>query len=385
MELKMLHEKRELLGGMKKHIDHRIEEWEQIKHDINPLEFVYTFVKGESVSKITPVSRAFFKMIEMMDILNEIPLKPIRTLHIAESPGGFIQAINWKRRTLGMIDYNMGWTLRKENAWKKLEDISKTWSTKPILRFSDLLKEDDRQNIIRSHVNTKAFFVTGDGGFDFSSDYEHQETSALPLILAQCVVGLECLEKDGVFILKIFDCFTLPTLQILWVFWKVFKGFRVIKPSTSRACNSEKYIVARGFKGICDNLRIFLNNCKRILKNREERSEDFLIETLFEEGRASKWDTMEDEFKNNFMNVIGGMIDTQANWIERGLNKYKIPDDEKIRLAKEWCRKYRIPISNDYYESHPMNENSAKTDWQENHRHFSLHRRLTSVSPPLCD
>ena len=385
MELKILSKRRELLGSMKKQIDSRIEEWEQIKHDINPLEFVYTFVKGESVSRIAPVSRAFFKMIEMLYIIENIPLKPIRTLHIAESPGGFIQAINWKRRSLGIIDYTMGWTLRKENAWKKLEDASKTWSTKPILKFSDLLKEDDRQKIIKSHENSKAFFITGDGGFDFSGDYENQETAALPLIMAQCVVGLECLKEDGIFILKIFDCFTLPTLQILWVFWKVFKGFRVIKPNTSRACNSEKYIVARGFKGICGNLRVFLNNCKRILENKEKHTEDFLIQTLFEKGRGVSWDTMEDEFKQNFINIIGRMIDTQANWIKRGLSKYKILDNQKIRLAKEWCRKYRIPISNDYYESHFMNEISAKNDWQGNHQHFSLRRRLSSDSPPLCD
>lgn len=385
MAIEILCTKRERLGHMKKQIDFHVEEWEQIKHDINPLEFVYTFVKGESVSKITPVSRAFFKMIEIIHTIHDLPLKPIRTLHIAESPGGFIQAINWKRRTLGIIDYNMGWTLQKENAWKKLEDVSKTWSTKPVLKIADLLKESDRNRVINSHKISKAFFVTGDGGFDFSSDYEHQETSALPLIIAQCVVGLKCLEKDGVFVLKIFDCFTLPTIQLLWVFWKVFKGFRIIKPTSSRACNSEKYIIARGFKGIEDNLSVFLHRCEDFLKQTEINEENLPLETLFEEGRASKWDSMEDDFKRNFINIIGDMIDTQTNWIERGLNKYKLSYEEKVRLAKEWCRKYGIPISNDYYEIHPMNGTVVKNDWPENRRHFSLRRHLSSDSPPLCD
>jgi len=383
MELEILRERREKLGRMKRQIDSRVEEWEQIKHDINPLEFVYTFVKGESVSRIAPVSRAFFKMVEMLDLVKDIPLRPIRTLHIAESPGGFIQALNWKRRILGIIDYNMGWTLHKENAWKKLEDVSRTWSTKPVLKIADLLNAGDRERIIAKHRDEKAFLVTGDGGFDFSSDYEHQEQSALPLVLAQFVVGVKCLEKGGMFILKIFDCFTLPTVQLLWVFWRVFDGFRIVKPSTSRACNSEKYVIARGFKGNSENLKSFVNKCERLLVDRESSPEEFLIQTLFEEGMPSSWDTMDEVFKNNFIGVIGGMIDTQTHWIEKGLGKYKISDSEKIILAKNWCRKYGMPISNDYYETHPMNENSAKNDWQDNRRHFSLRRRLSSVSPPL--
>lgn len=381
MAIEILRKKKERLGYMKKQIDFHVKEWEEIKHDINPLEFVYTFVKGETVSKITPVSRAFFKMIEILYGIDDLPLKPIRTLHIAEAPGGFIQAINWKRKPLGLIDYNMGWTLHKENAWRKLEDVSKSWSTKPVLKIGDLLKKSNRNQIINSHEDSKAFFVTGDGGFDFSSDYEHQETSALPLIMAQTVVGLKCLKKEGVFVLKIFDCFTLPTIQILWVFWKVFKVFRVIKPSTSRACNSEKYIIARGFKGIGENLEVFLNKCETFLEDIETSKKDLPIQTLFEEGRASEWDTIEDEFKRNFITIIGGMIDTQTNWIQRGLNKYKISDEKKVQLAKQWCRKYGIPISHNYYEIHPMNETSTKSDWQDNDQHFSLRRRLTSDSP----
>lgn len=384
MELEILCERRKRLGRIKREIDSRIEEWEQIKHDINPLEFVYTFVKGDSVSRIAPVSRAFFKMVEILNMIKDIPLRPIRTLHIAESPGGFIQAINWKRRMLGIIDYNMGWTLQKENAWKKLEDLSRTWSTKPVLKIGNLLIERDRERIVTNHTDTKAFLVTGDGGFDFSNDYEHQEQSALPLVLAQFIVGIKCLEKGGTFILKIFDCFTLPTVQLLWVFWRVFDSFRIVKPNTSRACNSEKYVIAKGFKDIGSNLQSFLNKCERILVNRESSSEEFLIQTLFEEGIPSGWDTMDETFKNTFIRVIGGMIDTQTHWIEKGLAKYKIPDYEKIILAKNWCRKYGIPISNEYYEIHPMNEISAKNDRQDNRQHFSLRRRLSSVSLRPC-
>jgi 23S rRNA U2552 (ribose-2'-O)-methylase RlmE/FtsJ len=387
MEIAVFRDKRKRLVDVKNLINTRVIEWERIKHEINPLELVFTFMKGESVSKINPVSRAFFKMIEMMDIVsNDIPLHPIRTLHLAESPGGFIQAVNWKRRLLGLIDYMESWTLTKENVWKKLLDVSKTWSTKPILNTGDLLKERVRKQIIASHNTHKAFLVTGDGGFDFSDNYEEQETLALPLILSQMIVGLQCLEKDGIFVLKIFDCFTLPTIQILWVFWRVFRGFRVIKPKTSRACNSEKYIVARGFKGCGERLQSFLKNMEGLLRKLETDDNHTHVTNLFEKGdQAYSWDTMDAGFVSSCTSIIGSLIDTQTMWIQRGIDGYSIPRSEKVRMAIEWCRKYGIPINHVYYQKHPLLKNSEESEWQVNHRQFSLRRRLTSVSPLLFD
>lgn len=390
MEIVVFKDKRQRLIDVKKQIDSRVLEWEKIKHDINPLELVFTFMKGESVSKINPVSRAFFKMIEMLKIIDgDLPKTPLRTLHIAESPGGFIQAINWRRRMLGIVDYMTGWTISKENAWRKLEDTSRSWSTKPILKIGDLLLKNTRDNIIRSHTDCKAFLVTGDGGFDFSDDYESQETMALPLVIAQMATGLECLEKDGIFILKIFDCFTLPMIQILWVFWISFDGFRIIKPRTSRACNSEKYIVARGFKGIGVNLRAFLDKCSQILERIELANrfgmELVSLDTLFESGNLSSWDTMGVEFQTKCYDVISQMVVSQTEWIYKGLNGFKHTKEYKKKMALDWCREHSVPINPEYYEKHCLLKEEAKSDWQENHRHFSLRRRLSSVSPPLVD
>jgi hypothetical protein len=388
MDVEVFSEKRKNLISMKNQIDSRVVEWERIKHDINPLELVFTFMKGESVSKINPVSRAFFKMIEILKIVqDDIPIKPIKTLHIAESPGGFIQAVNWKRRLLGLIDYMEGWTLEKEHAWRKLEDTSRSWSTKPELNIGNLFHKRVRDEIIRSHVNSKAFLISGDGGFDFSDDYESQETLALPLILAQMVVGLECLETGGVFILKIFDCFTFPTIQILWIFWKVFTGFRIIKPQTSRACNSEKYIVARGFNGIGKNLRLFLNKASQVLMRLENDSgdKDIRLDDFAECDVPCLWENMEPEFTTKFKDVLGEMIDNQTLWIRRGLNGFKIKKEDKVKMALNWCRTHHIPINHEYYQKHPSLTEGEGNGWQENHRQFSLRRRLSSVSPPLVD
>lgn len=368
-------DKKARLSSMKKLIDSHSKEWETIKHDINPLELVFTFVKGDSVARINPVSRAFFKMIEILHLIgDDIPSKPIRSLHIAESPGGFIQAMNWYRRNYGITDDLAGWSLERDNVWKKLMDSSRSWPYKPFLGTGDLLDSDVRSRIYEGYKDEKAWLVSGDGGFDFSDDYAHQETVALKLILSQFVTGIRSLETGGVFILKIFDCFSLPTVQLLWVFWKTFSGFRVIKPQTSRACNSEKYIVARGFKGFGENLTHFVEVCESVLSNDE-------IHTLLENGPGSSWETMDSEFKEAFTKAIGSMIDNQTNWIDKGIKGYKFDRTEKIRLAREWCLKHKIPINPDHYLVHEGLR--ARSVRQERHLRFSQLRQTSSRSSQI--
>ena len=51
--------------------------------------------------------------------------------------------------------------------------------------------------------------ITGDGGFDFSIDYNKQEILAVRLIFTQIVYALHLQKKGGTFILKIFDTLIL--------------------------------------------------------------------------------------------------------------------------------------------------------------------------------
>jgi 23S rRNA U2552 (ribose-2'-O)-methylase RlmE/FtsJ len=378
---------------LKKEIDKNPEKWEEVKRVINPLEFASSDI---AVAKVQPISRAFFKMIELTDKLNPLPENPVRTLHLAESPGGFVQAWNWIRKPFGFTDDITSISLEKgsyESTWKRLIEVSRFWSSRPHLYTGDLLNKDTRSKIINEYREGeggardggegwdkdkgKAWLVTGDGGFDFSEDYQNQETAALPLILAQMLVGLRCLEKGGAMILKVFDCFTLPTIQILWVFCKVFGEFRIVKPDTSRVCNAEKYIIAKDFKGVDNNLDKFLLKIDTILNTyycplSDPTPTGHTISTLFETGPISKWDTMDESFKMCFETSIRRFINTQITWIQRGIdmmNTNTIREDtlKKTKYLVRWCRKYHIPINREYFESHRLCLSSQASPLESEH------------------
>lgn len=78
------------LNDMKNLISNYLYEWDNIKRYTNTHEFIHTSVPkyNKSISKINPISRAFFKLIEIyntFDIFEDMA-DNINTFHLAEGP-----------------------------------------------------------------------------------------------------------------------------------------------------------------------------------------------------------------------------------------------------------------------------------------------------------
>jgi len=99
----------------------------------------------------------------------------------------------------------------------------------------------------RAKYGSSMDLITGDGGFDFSADFNNQEMNITKLLFAQMCYAL-CLQKhNGSFILKIFDCFMEHTVDILYILSAFYETVYITKPKTSRYANSEKYLVCKNF------------------------------------------------------------------------------------------------------------------------------------------
>ena len=90
------------LNIVKNLIENYLQDWDNIKKYTNTYEFIHTTVPkyNTSISKIKPISRAFFKLMEIyntFDIFDNMP-NQINTFHLAEGPGGFIEATTYLRK-----------------------------------------------------------------------------------------------------------------------------------------------------------------------------------------------------------------------------------------------------------------------------------------------
>jgi hypothetical protein len=244
--------------------------WDDYKKITNPYEYIFLSWNrrsSRSVATRQPLSRSYFKMKELWFRLNltlylglPVLMKGgLTTAHAAEGPGGFIEACRVASQEAGWkILSSSAITLRSDArnipGWRKAAHFLEAHPEVDIQTGADgtgnILTLENQESFIRS-VRAKhpegVHLYTADGGFDFSSDYNAQEDSILPLFLAEALLGLQVLTKGGYLIIKCFDTTEQPTLDLIWLLSKAFCEWGLIKPRTSRAGNAERYFIGKGF------------------------------------------------------------------------------------------------------------------------------------------
>jgi hypothetical protein len=202
-------------------------------------------------------------MVELCQLFTLIPntSSPLTTFHLAEGPGGFIEAIARLRSQNTVVniekDKYYGMTLLDDEedanipSWKKSADFLKEFQQNVVLEngkdgTGNILNLENFQYIAQKYASSMDI-VTADGGFDFSMDFNQQEIMIGKLLFAQIAYAVSLQKKGGSFVLKLFDCFMQHTVDLLEVLASFYEKTHIVKPQTSRYANSEKYIVCVGF------------------------------------------------------------------------------------------------------------------------------------------
>ena len=268
------------LSNIKQQIDEYSNYWDYYKKLTNPYEFIHTQVPEIkfSICKYKPLSRSFFKMIEIINTFSFLCEKnTINCFHLAEGPGGFIEAFNYKRNNKG--DKYYGMTLISDDvnipSWKKSSHFINN-NKNVIIEYGstktgDLFIKENLLYCNDNYANTMDY-ITADGGFDFSVDFNKQEELSMKLIIAQIFFAIIMQKEGGNFVLKIFDIFKFKTVEIIFLLSNLYDYVYIYKPYTSRVANSEKYVICKNYKNnnetinkeIIDNFDYLLNNIDNI-------------------------------------------------------------------------------------------------------------------------
>ena len=275
-EIYISHSLNHYLSNIKKKINKFNNYWDYYKKITNPYEFIHTQVPNIklSISKYKPLSRSFFKMIEIINTFSFLNEKNcIKSFHLAEGPGGFIEAFNYKRNNKNDTYYGM--TLISDDinipSWKKSSNFIN--NNKNIIIEYGSSKTGDlflKENLLycKNNYGNSMDYITGDGGFDFSIDFNKQEDLSMKLILSQIFFAIIMQKIGGNFVLKIFDIFKFKTVEIIFLLSNLYDYVYIYKPYTSRIANSEKYIICKNFKNINKNINEnIINNFDYILNN----------------------------------------------------------------------------------------------------------------------
>lgn len=326
--------------------------WELLKKKSNPYELVYTQENADcpaSVALAKPLSRSYFKMVEMLQVsqfFEKLPkqTQKLRSSHVAEGPGGFIEAFLDKAEANRIkVHKSLAITLKPTNnhvpGWRRSYQFLQRHPEVKIHYGADgtgdIYMRDNQKSFVDLH-EVKAHVFTGDGGFDFSTDYENQEKSVYPLLVASAIIGIQVLAQDGVCILKLFDVYSNVTQFFLRLMTLSFREWCLYKPATSRPCNSERYLICRGFrKTFPQVLQVFLNLQTQWNDGQKVPNVDFFA--FFTEKEKQYLQTHIETFAT-----------AQKAILEKTINLQDTPPSnyqwkEQYENAYQWCAQFRIP------------------------------------------
>lgn len=330
-------------------------EWDQFKRITNNYEYIHTPAPNSknSISKLKPLSRAFYKLIEICNIFNllDIYSPHFNSFHLAEGPGGFIEAVSHLRNNESDI-YHAISLIDDENdnipGWKKsslfLRKNMNVVIEKGVEGKGNLYNPDNFKYFTRIFKN-KLDFITADGGFDFSVDFNNQETMAFRLLFTEVMYALMLQKQGGHFVIKMFDTFIKSSVDILYLLSCFYQKIFIFKPNTSRSANSEKYIVCKNFK--YKNTDHLFNKLHTILKvlDHETIQKSFIYSIINIDYPYKFKQTIEEVSTILASQQIDNIL-TTIRFIEnkeRRGEKIQQIKDNNIQKCIQWCVKNKIP------------------------------------------
>lgn len=228
------------------------------------------------------------------------------------------------------------------------------WWVKPILDTGldgtgDMYKVPNMEHFIKQVGTKSCDLVTGDGGFDYSHNFNRQELESTRLVLSQLYGAVRLLRRGGTFVCKMFDMHSESTVQILWIMALLFKKVSLTKPCSSRLANSEKYVVARGFEGEnsrCHHMSRYMLHL--LTSNEWSYNRIPRVQTSYVSGHFrgiirlyNKW----------FLQCQCACIDRTLVYIRRAM-RHDLQTHERraiirqqVRRAVKWCLKYAIDVN----------------------------------------
>jgi 23S rRNA U2552 (ribose-2'-O)-methylase RlmE/FtsJ len=335
--------------------------WDKYKKLSNEYELVFysSTSTSNNISLYNPVSRSFFKLWEILhDFDTDLHMSSqakMKCIFLAEGPGGFFEAVQEKRNIvdLGKKDEYYGITLKSCNN-KMIPD----WKMKKTSNINISYGKDGTGNLynidnILTFVKTvgegSGDFITADGGFDFSSDFNNQEEQSFRLILSEVLTSLLLQKENGSFLLKVYDCFNIETIKLIHILKACYKTLNFIKPLTSRPANSERYILCTGYRGLS---QVYVDILKAAVKGdtawhnkialKIPILDNIVMYNLYYTMRQVYYIQRTINYIQFFENPIGGVKANSHPTLNEDIVASAILDKHKAKSIK-WCKKYNIP------------------------------------------
>lgn len=262
-------------------------EWQQHTNQMNKAGDIVNVVKKTIQAEL--VTQAWCKFYEIASNFFLVPLNEIRreengknftSVHLCEAPGAFVAALNhWLKTNAPDVRWNwLATTLNpycEENSYDRMvaddrfiRHTLKRWcfgadNTGDIMDLRNLDVLVERCKLLDGGV----LLVTADGSVDCTDVPGEQENAVAQLHLCETMTCMHLLRKGGNFLLKLFTLFEHQSVCLMYLLSCAFHQVVVTKPASSKAGNSEMYVVCMNFRGrdyVAPYLNILRQHCGNV-------------------------------------------------------------------------------------------------------------------------
>jgi hypothetical protein len=270
---------------------------------------------------------------------------PRKIFYLAEGPGGFVEGMVSMRKGIGDSHIAISLVDDKDPSvpgWRRSHGFLDNDPSITLEMGTDgtgnLLNPDTLRDIRERH-GSSVDLVTADGGINFSSDFNNQETAGIQLIACQIAYAIAVQKKEGIAIIKFFDTFTEASLDLVYFLLLAYKSVSWVKPCTSRYANSERYAVCRGFR--LENVDVCIEIFQKMLiesVNNKPMTRmlncdiPYLVLNAVEEYNAI-FGQQQIESIANTLNLIENPKYDKLDAMKRG----------NISKCVAWCQKFGLP------------------------------------------
>ncbi|CAK6436766.1 unnamed protein product [Pipistrellus nathusii] len=244
--------------------DKKLDEWHEHTASTNKAGKIISCVRKSMNAELC--TQAWCKFHEILCSFPVIPLEAfqngkLNSLHLCEAPGAFIASLNHYLKS-HRFPCEWHWVANTLNPYHEANDnltmimddrlIANTlhwWyfgpdNTGDIMTLKYLT---GLQNFISNM--TTVHLITADGSFDCQGNPGEQEALVSSLQYCEAVTALVTLGNGGSFVLKMFTLFEHCSINLMYLLNCSFEQVHVFKPATSKAGNSEVYVVCLQYKG----------------------------------------------------------------------------------------------------------------------------------------
>lgn len=306
------------------------------------------------ICKKQVISRAYFKLYEMVYFEPMMSNEHLDCLFICEAPGGFIECVSDIRRKRNLRTSYLSISKNNDIKYDRYLDSD-------CLLYGDLMDINVINNTIKTSLKkfpNKLDLITADGGFDVKQ-FNAQEIITSKLIFSEIILALSLQKTGGMFVIKMFDMFTHNSIIYHLILSTLYDTVKIIKPCSSRNCNSERYLVCYNFHGISPEFlrtltesysKYIFNNgihtlifpnikLSKAIENKYFVFNNYLVEEQIRIINESiKMVTSKDVYFQNLLLKIF-MDKNKINYI---VYSYKNILNSRIKKCIEFLRKYNI-------------------------------------------